>query len=208
MDSLGLFEILRSERAPTLTGKVKAANFASSHPHLLAAALGAGIAVGLAHSSKKHRRRQSLIDVGYRGALVAGGTSLAGEALRKHAGMDVGQLKTLAGEFKPEIIGGLAGAAAAGLGGYLAGRRGKKGTSYMERRADDLDDELKTERRVLSSKGKDPGFSYKVRNVYAKAYKGLAKAVGDHPGAGSVLFAGTGAPLGAELGRMVHTFTH
>lgn len=207
MEEPDLFDILDSTVGPSVVGKVKAANFAVNHPHLIAAALGAGIAAGLAARNKKNRNNAGIVNASYKGALVAGGASLAREALVKHAGFKdvvkktVERGRAMARDLKPELLGSAAGAAIMGGTAAATGIRWKGKPSMMERKATEMLADRAANEFKLKRLGETPKFLDKMQDTYAHAYAGLAKAIGDHPVAGSLLYAGTGAGLGWGLGR-------
>lgn len=202
------FEVLR-ERGPILSGKMKAAGFVAQHPHLIASALGAGLAAGLALTARKSRKKDKLLNVAYKGAIVAGGASLAGEALRKHAAasdyvnMAKEFAKNQARAHKAELIGAAIGAGVMAASGAITGKRFGGKPSYMERRGQEMQADLKADETRMRELGKQPGFAHKMKGVYTNAYQGLAKAVADHPRAGAALYGITGATLGAGLGGEV-----
>jgi hypothetical protein len=208
-----LFQVLR-ERGPEMTGKMKAASFVARHPHLIASALGAGLAAGLALSTPKPKRKKSLINVAYNGALVAGGASLAGEALRKSASaqdyvnMAVNFAKGQAQQHKAELIGAAIGAGVAAATGVISGRRFGGKPSFMERRSKEMKADLAADAARMRVLGKKPGFSHKLKSVYTKSYSGLSKAVAEHPNAGAALYGITGATLGAGIGPEVAGLLH
>jgi hypothetical protein len=205
-----LFSVLR-ERGPEFTGKVKAANFAANHPHLLASALGAGFAAGLTAKNRGTKEKDGLIRSAYKGALLAGGASLAAATLAKKASAGGDAVawalkkgKDFATQNKPELIGGLAGAGLAALIGAATGVRPEKGKpSVMEGMGAKMQAKVQAKREELKAQGKKPGFSHKLTDVQAKAFQGLAKAVAEHPGAGALFFGASGASLGSGIGRDV-----
>lgn len=203
-----LFQILR-ERGPEVAGQMKVANFVSRHPHLVASALGAGLAAGLALHETKPRRQRRLVNVAYKGALVAGGASLAGEALRKSAAareyvnMATDFAKKWARQNQAELIGAAIGAGVMAASGAIAGRRFDGKPSYMERRSKEMSADHAAAETKMQLLGKKPGFAHKLKGVYSKGYEGLAKAVAEHPNAGAALFGITGATMGAGLGPEV-----
>ena len=211
MDELDLYELLSQDRrrdraAREFLAKTKTS---SAPQHLTAAAFGSGIAAGLAaRSSDETNRRKAVVNAAYRGALVGGISSLALAGLRKHAGFSdyVRQAfeagKQMAQAKKPEIIGGLAGAAIAGGIGLGVSKRWKKGQpSLQERDAAGMVAGQRAEREKLREKGKKPGFRHKVEDVAAHTYAGLSKAMAEHPAAGTLMYAGAGARTGARLAR-------
>jgi hypothetical protein len=208
-----LFQVLR-ERGPEMTGKMKVANFVSRHPHLIASALGAGLAAGLALNETRPKRKRSLVNVAYKGAIVAGGASLAGEALRKSASAQeyvnaaLSLAKGKAQQHKAELIGAAIGAGVAAATGVIAGRRFGGKPSYMERQSERMKADLVADEARMQALGQKPGFPHKLKGVYTKSYEGLSKAVAEHPNAGSALYGITGATLGAGIGPEVAGLLH
>lgn len=208
MDELDLYTALSQDRADFF---LKVASFARDNPHLTAAALGAGIATGLKIlHPKKYEEEGKYRRSAFKGALIGGGASIAREALAKSAGVKdyaraaIEAGKRLAQTHKHEIIGGLAGGAIGTGVGALSVKRWKKGKepSAMESDAASLQLANRRARGELKAKGKKPGYRLKIDEAISRAYGDVAKAMAEHPVAGSLTWGSVGASLGAELAGM------
>lgn len=103
---------------------------------------------------------------------------------------------------KPELIGGAIGAGAGGIYGYVAGRRKKSGTSYLEEDSDKALRAHEAESKELELKNVKPGFRHKLTGAAARTGKELAAIAKDHPVAFGALIGSVGANVGSQIGSM------
>lgn len=110
---------------------------------------------------------------------------------------------------RPEIIGATAGALiATGLGALSVKRwKGGKQPSFMEQDAADMRRAQAKDAARFKAKGLPPTYSHKVQNAVAGAYQGVAKAMAEHPVAGSLTIGASGASLGADIATMMRSWT-
>lgn len=126
----------------------------------------------------------------------------AGVAKLLRSAVEVG--KAYAKSKKPEIIGGLAGAAiGSGIGGVVVPRWKKGRPSLQEQDAAKIVASQEAEKKQRHAEGKAPKFRHKIQDVAAKGYKGISKAMAEHPVVGSSLYAGLGASTGADFARFL-----
>lgn len=97
---------------------------------------------------------------------------------------------------KHELMGGAAGALAAGGMQYAASRPNKDGLSAEQKAARELIESLN------SKKKQNPSFSEEMSGVAAKSYKDTSDVFAKHPGKAAILVAPAGAAMGSALVRL------